>query len=192
MVRERAAITAAGRRVLDAAAGLFYAEGTNAVGVAGVAEAAGVTKKTLYDCFGSKADLVVAYLRERHASWWAHLEDRLADAPLADARRVLVLFDAYLDHPALDVSRGCAFLNAAAELSEGHPGLAVIREHKAAVRERLVELVAAAVPSSDPEELAEHLFLLLEGAIAHAALAGDQHHAAAARAAATALLRSVG
>jgi AcrR family transcriptional regulator len=177
-------MTAAGRRVLDAAAELFYGQGINAVGVATVAENAGVTKKTLYDCFGSKADLVVAYLRERHATWWEHLERKLADSP-----SVLVLFDAYLDHPALDVSRGCAFLNAAAELPAGHPGLDVIRAHKEAVRDRLAELVAAEAPYADREELAEHLFLLLEGAIAHARLAGDQHHAGTARAAAGTMLR---
>ena len=47
--------TPAGRVLLERASELFYAEGITAVGVAGIAEAAGVTKKTLYDCFGSKA-----------------------------------------------------------------------------------------------------------------------------------------
>lgn len=164
-------LTAAGQRVLDAAGELFYREGIHAVGVALVAERAGVTKKTLYDCFGSKDALVTRYLRARHERWWAHLEQRLATASSP-----LTLFDAYLDHPALATARGCAFLNAAGELPPGHPGLAVVREHKAAVRHRLGELVAEARPDAVPaetEEVADLLWLVLEGAVAHLGLDGD-------------------
>jgi AcrR family transcriptional regulator len=146
--------TPAGRELLDRASELFYAEGITAVGVAGIAEAAGVTKKTLYDCFGSKAALVAAYLRARHERWWAHLQERLAEEP-----SVLTVFDSYLTHPWFDTERGCAFQRAAAELPDDHPGRAVIREHKDAVRAELGRLAG-------DEVLAEHLFLLLEGAAA--------------------------
>jgi AcrR family transcriptional regulator len=56
------ALTPAARRILDAAAGLFYAQGIHAVGVEAIAAAAHVTKKTLYDRFGSKEALIAAYL----------------------------------------------------------------------------------------------------------------------------------
>lgn len=172
---EEPPLTRAGARVLDVAGELFYREGINSVGVARVAEVAGVTKKTLYDCFGSKDALVTRYLRHRDAMWWQHLEQRLETA---SAPRALALFDAYLDHPGLDTGRGCAFLNAAAELPPGHPGLGVIRRHKAAVRQRLVDLVAET--ATDPT-LAETLFLVLEGATAQLALGDDTHVAAARR-----------
>lgn len=153
--------TDAGRRLLAAASALFYAEGITAVGVAGIAEAAGVTKKTLYDCFGNKAGLVVAYLAGRNAVWWQFLQERLESAA---SPRVLVVFDAYREHPQLDLDRGCAFQRGAAELADDHPGSAVIREHKAAVRAEIARLLAEDVPGEDA--LAEHLFLLLEGAAA--------------------------
>lgn len=169
-MRERAGTTEAGRRLVTAASELFYRYGINVVGVAAVAEAAGVTKKTLYDCFGSKAELVAAYLRERHATWWAHLEQRLDDA---DVPRVLTLYRAYLDHPALDVTRGCGFLNGAAELPADHPGTQVIREHKRAVYSRIVELLVADYPGvAEPGAVGEHLFLLLEGAVARSGIEG--------------------
>ncbi|GAA4910243.1 TetR/AcrR family transcriptional regulator [Streptomonospora salina] len=160
----RADTTPAGRRILDAAGGLFYREGINAVGVALVSDTAGVTKKTLYDRFGSKDELVVHYLRRRHENWWAHLDERLDAAP---PPRTLALMDAYLSHPELEVGRGCAFINAAAELPAGHAGWKTIREHKEAVRARIAELIAEDAPGADAEDLAEHVFLLLEGAIAH-------------------------
>jgi AcrR family transcriptional regulator len=167
-------LTRAGTRVLDAASELFYRDGIHTVGVARVAEVAGVTKKTLYDCFGSKDALVIRYLQRRHERWWRHLDQRLESAP---APRALALFDADPDHPELDTSRGCAFLNAAAELAPDHPGLDVVRHHKAAVRQRLADLAAESTP--DPA-VAETLFLLLEGATAQLAL-DDRTHTATAR-----------
>lgn len=153
--------TPAGRELLERASALFYAEGITAVGVAGIAQAAGVTKKTLYDCFGSKAALVAAYLRRRHDLWWAHLQERLAEDP-----SVLTLFDAYRGHPGFDADRGCAFQRAASELPDDHPGRAVIRAHKDAVRAEIARLVGG------DDALADHLFLLLEGAVARRGIEG--------------------
>lgn len=171
-------MTSGGERVLDAGSTLFYRDGINAVGVAAIADAAGVTKKTLYDCFGSKANLVATYLQDRHETWWAHLERQLTRA---EAPKTLALFDAYLDHPELDVSNGCAFLNAAAELPVEHPGVAVIRAHKDAVRARIRDLLVTDAPGADADALAEHIFLLLEGAITHLGVDHSQHHADSAR-----------
>lgn len=180
-------LTPAGERVLSAATELFYREGLNAVGVAAVAEAAGVTKKTLYACFGSKTELTVAYLRRRHDVWWAYLEERLA---AAGRPRALTVFDAYVDHPKLGSDRGCAFLNAAAELPADHPGLDVIRRHKAAVRAKFAELIREDAPDADdPEKLAEQLFLLVEGAVAHTGIDGDAHRVTLARGIAEILMR---
>jgi AcrR family transcriptional regulator len=169
--------TPAGRELLERASELFYSHGITAVGVAGIAEAAGVTKKTLYDCFGSKATLVEAYLRQRHERWYAHLQQRLVEEP-----SVLTVFDTYLTHPWFDTARGCAFQRAAAELPDGHPGRAVIREHKDAVRSELALLV------DGDGALAEHLFLLLEGAAARRGVEGTTAGLDAAREVASGLV----
>ncbi|MUL41343.1 TetR/AcrR family transcriptional regulator [Streptomonospora sp. PA3] len=182
----RADMTPAGKRILDAAGGLFYREGINAVGVALVADTAGVTKKTLYDRFGSKDELVVHYLQRRHDDWWAYLDERLAAAA---PPRTLVLIDAYVSHPGLEAARGCAFINAAAELPPGHAGWEVIRAHKRAVRTRLAELIAQDAPQADAEDLAEHVFLLIEGAIAHTGIDGGDGRVQKARDLAARLLR---
>jgi AcrR family transcriptional regulator len=70
-------LTPAARRVLDVATDLFYTRGINTVGMELVAERAGVTKKTIYDRFGSKQQLVVAYLRARDTRWRDFLGARL-------------------------------------------------------------------------------------------------------------------
>lgn len=171
-------LTPGARRILDASADLFYRHGIHAVGVDAIAEASGVTKRTLYDRFGSKDALIAAYLQARHAAWWDRLEERLATAP---APRVLAVFDAYaLDAPSID--RGCGFLNAAGELPAGHPGQAVVRAHKAAVRSKLEELLRVDRPDvTDPAAVADHLFLLLEGGVAQRGIDGDGRMLAVAR-----------
>src|SRR5579872_2327563 len=54
-------------RLLAAANELFYDEGVHTVGIDRVIERAGVTKASLYNTFGSKDELVRAYLEGRHA-----------------------------------------------------------------------------------------------------------------------------
>ena len=162
------ALTPGARRILDAASELFYRRGIHAVGVEAIAAASGVTKRTLYDRFGSKDALVTAYLQARHERWWERMERRVAAAPAAP---VLALFDAYTRDA--DASRGCGFLNAAAELPADHPALAVVRAHKRAVLERLTGLLATGPDDDPPGERAREVFLLLEGAIAHRGI--DDH-----------------
>ncbi|GAA3366506.1 hypothetical protein GCM10017744_073820 [Streptomyces antimycoticus] len=79
-------LTPAARRILDTAAELFYGQGINAVGVDLIAKRSGVTKKTLYDRFGSKEALVAAYLRERDERWRAWLTAEVEKSPPRTAR----------------------------------------------------------------------------------------------------------
>ena len=164
MNHEEPRMTPGARRILEVASRLFYRDGIHAVGVDTIAAESGVTKRTLYDRFGSKDTLVASYLRRRHQVWWEQFERRIAEAP---SPRALVVFDAYLDDATM-VSRGCAFVNAAAELPRDHAAYDAIREHKQAVRDRLAQLVAEDCPdTAQARRLTEHLFLLVEGAIVH-------------------------
>ena len=160
---ERRSWIPAKQRLLRAAGELFYLHGINAVGIASIAERAGVTKKTVYDCYRSKDDIVVAYLTERHADWLGFLDVRLT----ADGPTPLAVFDSYIDHLQKGQAlNGCAFINAAAHLPASHPAMTVVREHKAGVRRRLAELLPArdATPVQH-EAFVDHLFYLLEGAV---------------------------
>ena len=153
-------LTPAGERLLEAASRLFYGRGIRAVGVDLVAEVAGTTKKTLYDRFGSKDELVALYLRGRARRWQAFL---LPYVQASGPDRVLGVFDALADW-LREQERGCAFVNAYAEVGgTGHPAESVIREEKDWMRRVLVALAG-------DESLGAQLHLLYEGAIvAHTA-----------------------
>ncbi|ATL82086.1 TetR/AcrR family transcriptional regulator [Streptomyces malaysiensis] len=155
-------LTPAARRVLDTAAELFYGQGINAVGVDLIAKRAGVTKKTLYDRFGSKETLVAAYLRERDERWRAWLTAEVGKSPPAD--RALATFDALAEWVRRENPRGCGFVNAAAELPDAaHPARQVIADQKHWLRGYLRELCEQAGVAA-PDELADELLLLHEGA----------------------------
>lgn len=175
---EEPVLTPAGERLLSAASELFYRRGIRAVGVDLVAETAGTTKKTLYDRFGSKDELVALYLRRRARRWQAFL---LPYVQSGGRGRVLAVFDALADW-LREQERGCAFVNAYAEVGgTGHPAESVIREEKDWMRSVLVTLAG-------DESLGAVVHLLYEGAIVAHTAGGRSDAVAVARAAASRLL----
>lgn len=164
-------LTPGAERILEVASTLFYEQGIHAVGVDTIAAESGISKPILYKNFGSKDGLVVAYLLRRHRWWWSLLEEEVARA---ESPRALAFFNVYAaDHG--NTRRGCAFLNAAAELPEDHPAHEVIRYHKHSLCDLLEELVREdTAPDIDHRLLANHLFLLLEGAFAHRPIYGTE------------------
>lgn len=184
-------LTPAARRVLDVATELFYTRGINTVGMDLVAERAGVTKKTIYDRFGSKRALVVQYLRVRDARWRDHLAGYL-DTSASARERVAATFDALDDWMTDENPRGCAMVNAYAELSDPeHPGRAVAEEQKLWLRGLYTDL-AALSGASDPDRLGDALAMLHEGAVIARNITGVADAARTARAAADALLSAHG
>jgi AcrR family transcriptional regulator len=180
--------SAARARILDAASEAFYRRGIGAVGVDAIVAEADVAKATLYRHFRSKDDLVVAFLRRRDERWrdWLRADvERLSPDP---AGRPLAVFDALGGWFSSDDFRGCAFINAAAEIADpGHPARAAVQEHKRLCGEYLAELLVAAGSPRAAED-ASVLLLLMEGAMVSALIERDPTPAARARAAAARVL----
>src|SRR3954466_2316212 len=80
-------------RLLAAADELFYREGINNVGIDRVLEHAAVAKASLYSTFGSKEELVRAYLQGRQQSRRARIEAAIA-RHRSPREQILAVFDA--------------------------------------------------------------------------------------------------
>ncbi|MFK3980670.1 TetR/AcrR family transcriptional regulator [Micromonospora sp. NPDC050397] len=173
-------------RLLAAADELFYAEGVHSVGIDRVIEHAGVAKATLYNAFGSKDELVRAYLLRRHAARQERVARKL-DGLTSPRERLLAVFDALADAFAKPNFRGCAFVNASAELAPGSRAAEVCDNARGWVRS-LFRGLALEAGAADPDLLARQLVLLYDGASVAAQLDHDTSSAMAARDVAAALL----
>src|SRR5687768_9638594 len=98
-------------RLLAAADDLFYREGINSVGIDRVLAEAGVAKASLYATFGSKEELVRAYLEGKSESRRARIEGKIAQHR-APREQLLAIFDAMAETCASPGFRGCAFVKA--------------------------------------------------------------------------------
>jgi AcrR family transcriptional regulator len=172
------------QRILETADRLFYRDGIRAVGVDTVAAEIGISKRTLYNYYPSKDDLIAAYLRRRLTP----LE--ITDAPPQE--QILQFFNRLERSFADKGFRGCPFVNAVTELAEvsqevNELAIAFKESRRKWFRELLDKL---GVENADL--LATQLALLLDGAIAAALVRRDPKVAQAAKAAAEALLNAAG
>jgi AcrR family transcriptional regulator len=173
-------------RLLAAADELFYEEGVNTVGIDRVIERAGVAKATLYSAYGSKDELIRAYLSARQDARRRALTEAVGrhDTP---REQLLDIFDALGESISRPGFRGCAFANASVEARSGSPITEVTDEHRAWFRGLLADLATAA-GAADPEQLSRQLLLLYDGANVSARLDRAAEAAAAARTAAAVLI----
>jgi AcrR family transcriptional regulator len=171
-------------RILQTADRLFYGQGIRAVGVDTIAAEIGISKRTLYNYFPSKDELIVAYLSRRL------IPLRTSDRPLLE--QILHVFDWLERWFASDTFRGCPFVNAVAELGDAtHPGtkmaVAYKEQRRLWLRDALTQMHVA-----DPDGLSTQVAILAEGAIIAALVRGDPSVARAAKAAARVLLTAAG
>ena len=151
------------KRLLDAATDLFYGEGIHSVGVDRIIETAGVTRATMYKQFDGKEGLVLAYLQGEDEQ----LRSLFAAAGAASDDPD-VLLDLVIGGIEADIrdrhTRGCPFINAAAEYPDGGPVRELIADHRGWFRATLEQLAAAA-GLSEPTEVAASLVLLRDAAL---------------------------
>ena len=179
----------AAEKVLRSASELFYRDGIAATGVDTVVEHAGVAKRTLYNNFDGKDELVAAYLRDRDERWRAALKE-ITERYEDPKERLLAVFEAYGEWLVGGDYRGCAFINAASEISNpDHPAMEVVLSHKTGVEKHLAGLAAEA-GLQEPGTLAGKLLLLLEGAAVTASMRKNREPLDTARAMAQSLIRS--
>jgi AcrR family transcriptional regulator len=151
-------------KILETASDLFYQHGVRAVGVDLVVEKAGVAKTSLYRHFGTKDDLIAAFLERADQEFWEQWDD-VSSQHADDAEAEL---DAHLGWIGERVGqlgyRGCPQINVAAEFPElDHPARKVAAAHKREMRRRLT-IIADRLNAAAPDELGGQLAVLLNGA----------------------------
>ncbi|WP_062294246.1 TetR/AcrR family transcriptional regulator [Demequina phytophila] len=147
-------------RLAATASELFYREGIHSVGVDRILSEAGMSRATMYRHFAGKEELVVAYLER---------EDRAIRAQVAGAGGSPDPLRAAVHGIAEDVARrhtrGCPFINAAAEYPDESSAVRrLIATHRAWFRGVLTQ-AAAGAGATDPERVAASLVMLRDAAL---------------------------
>jgi AcrR family transcriptional regulator len=172
-------------RILAAAETLFSRRGINATSMNDLYVEARVSKRTLYQHFAGKDELVLAVLAA--AQQRAEPAAVLARTELAPRARLLELFTALAQSPR--PLRGDPFVNAAVEFPEpSHPAHRAAAAHGRWLQQRLTDLARAA-GARDPEQVGRRLALLYDGAAIRAVVDDDPAPTADAYAIAAAILR---
>jgi AcrR family transcriptional regulator len=171
-------------RILETSDRLFYLRGIRAVGVDTIAAEIGISKRTLYNHFPSKAALISAYLARRFR--------QVPPSDKPPAEQILATFDSLERRFASKGFRGCPFVNAVAELGAGDQAVRKIaiafkESRRVWFRDLLKQLEV-----SNAEDLATQLTLLVDGSIAQDLVRNDPSMARAAKEAARVLLTNAG
>lgn len=172
-------------RLLAAADELFYQEGVQTVGIDRVISHAGVAKASLYNIFGSKEELVRAYLDGRHANARDRI-DRTLRRFRTPRERLLGVFDSQGEQFTDPEFNGCAFEMATAEAPDGGAARSAADAYRDWIR-TLFATLAREAGVIDPDTLARQLHLLYDGAGLSARMDHDPSAATVARHAAAVL-----
>lgn len=158
-------------RLLEAAGTLAYLEGVG-VGVEALCKAAGVSKRSMYQLFESKDELLAASLRERALTLTAQLLPGPDDDPSPRAR-ILHVFEQVEAQAASPDYRGCPCLAVQVELKDPeHPACRVASGFK----QELMAFFRAEGErggAGDPDLLARQLVLVFDGMSARAGVRAD-------------------
>ena len=142
-------------RILSASQQLFRDQGINYTGLNELCAVAQVSKRTFYQHFSSKDELIAEHLRRFDPDLLPEVFDR---TDLTPRERLLAAFDI---HAPL-----CPFIAAAVEIHDpAHPARVHASVYKKAFAARLTE-TARQAGATNPEQLGEQLALLLDGASA--------------------------
>jgi len=174
-------------RLLAAADRLFYEQGVCTVGVDRILQEAGVARASLYSTYGSKEQLIRAYLQGRNESWQALIAEALPTRWDNARDRILGIFEVMTEWFATPGYHGCPFINASAEAAADDAVREVRDQHRAWLRELFTRLAREA-GAENPEALSAQLVLLSDGARVGAQLDDSAEPGRSARAAAATLI----
>lgn len=158
-------------RLLEAAASLIYRGGVG-VGIEALCKAAGVSKRSMYQLFDSKDELLAASLEQIASSYAAGL---LPPAPDGNSprQRILHVFERVEARANEPEFKGCPYLAVQIELKDpSHPASQVAHRVKEGLT-RFFRAEAAAGGAADPDLLARQLSLVFDGASARAGIRAD-------------------
>ena len=154
-------------RIIEAASDLFYFNGYNQTGINEILKVSGASKDSMYRHFGSKEDIAVTYLKERHITWVGDLLS-YTESKKTNKEKLIGSFD-YLNNWLVNVEfRGCSFQNIFSDLPLDQQKIKdQVVLHKNELRVLIHNLLKddRNLSKEEVSSLGDQILVLMEGAI---------------------------
>jgi AcrR family transcriptional regulator len=176
------------QRVLDSAYRLFSRRSVQSVAMDEIAAEAGVANDAALEQFGTKDDLVLAFLAQREQLWtlgFVELEARRRG--FSPEERLLAIFDVFDEWFRREDFEACSFINVLLELGADHPAGKACIDYLDNIR-TVVRTLADEAGLRDTESFARSWHILMKGSIV-SAVEGDVEAAQRAKSMAALLIR---
>jgi len=177
------------KKIMDAAYVLFRKRGYTRVNVDEIADAAGITKRTLYSHFESKDALLESVLEDQHEMALAAFQtfgEKLIGTPEDIVR---IFFRELAKWAKTPRWSGPGFTRLAMELADlpGHPARRIASQHKKLLASHLAASLAAS-GLEDARSCARKIWIISEGAMVMMLIHGDSSYSSDAQEAALAVI----
>jgi AcrR family transcriptional regulator len=174
-------------RLVLTAARLFNEHSIHATGIDRIIAEAGVARMTFYKHFGSKEGLVRAVMEQESKAWFEWLDAEL-DRPQEPRQRISAFFALLGKWFSRRDFKGCCFINAVGERDRLDKSVRPIaKAHRKATFVYIRSLLEGSA-LADPNQLADQLTILADGATVTAMVTGNPRSAGSAAKAALALM----
>lgn len=162
-------------RIVATATRLFNSVGVHATGIDRIIEESGVAKKTFYNHFPSKNQLIALYFSRKDEIWFARLKKFSSKPEMLPIERVLGLFDGLKEWFSQPDFYGCPFIRGLSDFGEekNSPELAnCIELHFSETQNYIAGLLKEARPK-DYQSFVPQIMSLVAGATIVAQASGD-------------------
>lgn len=154
-------------RIIQTAVRLFNSNGIHTTGIDKLIVESAVAKKTFYNHFPSKNDLIVEYFAQKDLAWFAMLKKHTGDPKLAPADRLLGIFDGLKEWFSKPDFYGCPFIRGLADFSQldsSHEVVSCLEKHFSETQDVVGELVKK-VDAKQAKVLLPQIMSLISGSI---------------------------
>lgn len=163
--------------IVQVATELFGKYGYHAVGVDWIIKEAGISKKTLYNYFNSKENLIVEVLVKRDSDCFDSLDVLLdgVDDPFKKLELIFSWHDKWFNQQTFT---GCIFARAANEFPDkGDKINKIATKQKTELMDRIFKILEKIVTYERAKSIAPIVIMLLDGATLSAQVVGNKNSA---------------
>lgn len=159
------------QRIMDTALRLFFQQGYMATGINQIIQEAGVCKATFYANFPSKEDLCIEYVNLSH-DLWIELLTREIERQQKPLDKLIAVFTFLEDWMSNCSYRGCGLMNIASEVPDAQSQIRNKVQERNQIMKDIIYKLVDNVRQSDPQyrqipvaQIADYLFLIIQGSI---------------------------